>query len=177
MAIRVCVIHRVIAAICKQIIPQERITVQLTVCINKPAEHRIVIPALEIVESCLCIIVVPTITDRVDIRNCIAADAQDLTPGIVRIARNRTTAFVYQLNDIALLVQYIVVRRSVIYQCIRLALVVRDDVQYVLCPVFRPGLTRNLPIQRGVIVCYTIDRLAVPDPIRIVSNQILPENL
>ena len=54
------------------------------VSINKPLHRRVIIPASEIVKSRLAIVVVPTIPNRVQIRN-ISAYGKNITPSVIGI--------------------------------------------------------------------------------------------
>ena len=58
--------HRVIVAICKHIITRKALTsAHKTVCINKSANYRIIITALQIIETHFKIIIAAAVTNRI----------------------------------------------------------------------------------------------------------------
>jgi hypothetical protein len=61
----------------------------------------------------------------------VQVNTQKLAPSIVGVICICRTIVICQPDDITLLVQYIVVGRSIIYQCIWFALVVRQNVQRI----------------------------------------------
>ena len=57
----------------------------MSIRINKPLHLRVIIPTAKIVKPRLAIVVIPTIPNRVQIRN-ISAYGKNITPGIIGIA-------------------------------------------------------------------------------------------
>ena len=64
---RICTIHGVITAICKEIEVGGRVVdVYASVCGNKSTYRRIIVSALEIIESRFAVVVVPAIAYRIN---------------------------------------------------------------------------------------------------------------
>ncbi len=124
-----------------------------TIRINKPLYLWIIVSTLQIIQSRLAIVVVPTIPNRIQIRN-ISAYGKNIPPGVIGIAAIALPPVGDDGHNIALEIQNVVVGSTVIFQCIGLPGVVIDEIHDVVAP----GLPDNLPVLGDVVVGYAVDR-------------------
>lgn len=77
------VVDRIVRAVGKHIIAKQAIACGSVLGrIDKPGDYRVIIPALQIVEARLGIVIMPAVPQRIDVRQA-AAGGNDLAPGIV----------------------------------------------------------------------------------------------
>ncbi len=115
--------------------------------IDEPADLRIVITTLQVIESRLAVIVVATVANGVDRRQR-ARSENDLSPGVVAVLGLARSAGVDDLNHIALQVCDIVIDRAVAAERVRHTTLVVEEFKGVRPVVFRDQLS-TLP---GVLV-------------------------
>ena len=102
-------INWIIIAICKHIIASESLpSACIRIRIDKPANSSVIIAALQIIEFCVRVVVIPAIAQRIDLRH--AAKCQlDLAVGVVAVSGDCRSAAVDQVRYIALEVGDVVV--------------------------------------------------------------------
>ena len=116
----------IVWAICKEIVKKFLFAyVFYIISINKPTHLGIIISALEIIQFCFFIVVVGTISERVDVRNmscgrdvvsiCVL-DRQHLTPRVVCISRNGYTWTICYRNNVTLKVLIEIVCSAVVFK-------------------------------------------------------------
>lgn len=107
MAKCVKILYRAIIAICKHIDPQEALAgAGVAVRVEEAAKGGVIISTLEIVEACLGIEVITTVTQGVDL--CKAAGcAQDIAPGVIAVLGIDRAALIIELYYVALRIGYI----------------------------------------------------------------------
>ena len=106
------------------------------VCINKSPHHRIIVPTLEIVQVRVCIVVIPTISERVDVSNIYATNIGHNgthTPCIVGISCNYCTGCIGNRNNITLQVLIEIICRAIVFDSANCAV----KVVQVLVGIFR----------------------------------------
>ena len=127
----------------------------VTVRIEESAGGRVVIPALEIVQLRLRIVVVTTVPKGVDVSHR-SSSRQNLAKRIVRIGRHPISLCVYQIHYIALKVRDIVVNGCVgtviINQRIGCSGVVIAEIQRLACPIRLDGFPQQFPTGIDVAV-------------------------
>ena len=126
---RVTLVHRVIFAICEHVGAQEagRIRRCVAIGIYEAADLGIVVARLEVVETRLGVVIIPTVAERVNVRQRSAA-AYYLAPGIVGIACDSVAAAVDYTDNVALRVEDVVVQRIIVLHRQRLVVLVVDEV-------------------------------------------------
>jgi hypothetical protein len=102
-------LNRVIVTIRKHICSKKALTCAcIVIRVDESVIHRVIIAALQIVESGFRIVVIATVAKR--IRICHAASGrQEVAPCVVGVRRCFRTAGRYQLDHIALQIQDIVI--------------------------------------------------------------------
>ena len=99
----VAVVDRIVGAVGKQIIANQTITCgSVLVRIDKPGDHRVIVPALQIVEARLGIVIIPTVPQRIDVRQA-TAGGYELALGIVLIGGHRVAIDILNAGNVALL--------------------------------------------------------------------------
>ncbi len=123
MASWVGVVHRIIPAICEQVASKRTFSnVQLRVCVDEPPNHRVIIPALQIVKTRFVVVIIPAVSDRVYIadacgvvgyiRAAAVFDGYQFAPGVIGICGNDRTGIVDDMSYVALRVSDILVIRG-----------------------------------------------------------------
>ena len=143
--------------------------------IDKPTDSRIIIPALQIVDPEVLVVVVRAITVRVDDRDMLAAtenvsavpvpDREDLPPCVVGIARDDFGVPVVDRNDVSLQILLEVKRLVVIDDAADAVLVIVERNKRVIAPFFPEDFC---PVKR-VSVPYAAYRLACADAVCVVG--------
>ena len=99
----VAVVDRIVRAVGKHIIANQTITCgSVLVRIDKPGDHRVIIPALQIVESRLGIVIMTAVPQRIDVRQA-TAGGYELALGIVLIGGHRVAIDILNAGNVALL--------------------------------------------------------------------------
>ena len=135
----------------------------INIRIQEPANLGIIIPALEIVQSCFGIVIIPTIAEGVRFAYGIrlrAADAHQLTPAVVDIADDLGSAAVEDADDIPLTIADIVILAVAPLEPEHIpAFVVIIVGLYVTGYLSDYHATVEIVLRR-----YTVDRLAQTNP-------------
>jgi len=170
---------RVILTICEHIGAEETVGVGGSegVRVDEPAVGEVVVPALEVVEARLAVVVITTVAQWVDvpdeggIRGLFAVSTMHgiVAPRAVVVRRDERAVRVQQRNDIALRVEDVVVELRCLAVLVdhgeRLVAVVVDKLEGLIAPL----LTHDLAGERGVVVRRAIDRFAGADTGHIVG--------
>ena len=129
LTIRIALVHRVIFAIREHVGAQEAGCVGggVAVGVYEASDLGVVVARLEIVKTCLGIIVITTITQRINVRQRSAA-AYYLAPRVIGIARDGAAAAVDYTDNVALRVEHIIVQRIIVLHLQRLVVLVVDEV-------------------------------------------------
>ena len=120
--------------------------------IDKPLYLWIIVSTLQIIQPCLAIVVIPTIPNRIQIRN-ISAYGKKIPPGIIGIAAVALTPVGDDGHNIALQVQNVVVGSAIVFQRIGLPGVVIDEIHNVVAP----GLAYHLTVLGDVVVSVALE--------------------
>ena len=119
--------------------------------IDKSAHRRVIIPAIEVIESRLLIVDISTIAQRVDV--CQGAHSgDDFTIGIVVIACNNRAAGVYDVHYVTLEVGHVVVHRAVVLHGIGQAAGIIEEVNGIGSPGHAHQLTAGVVVAVGSAV-------------------------
>ena len=145
--------------------------------VDEPAVGKVVVPALEVVEARLAVVVITTVAQWVDvpdegsIRSLFAVSTMHgvVPPRAVVVGGNERTGGIQKGDDVALRIEDVVVERRgravVIDHGERLVAVVVDKLEGLIAPL----LTHDLAGERGVVVRRAIDRFAGADTGHIVG--------
>ena len=110
MSVRIAHIHRVVQAIGKQVCAQNRSEIYHPIRIDKPPHFRIIIPAVEVVQSRFGVIIVSAVTERVDCTESIgmaSGNRKDLSIRPICVFDNFISRFIQQRKHIAVLITQI----------------------------------------------------------------------
>ena len=119
--------------------------------IDKSAHRRVIIPAIEVIESRLLIVDISTIPQGVDV--CQGAHSgDDFTIGIVVIACNNRAAGVYDVHYVTLEVGHVVVHRAVVLHGIGQAAGIIEEVNGIGSPGHAHQLTAGVVVAVGSAV-------------------------
>ena len=170
---------RVILTICEHIGAEETVGVGGSegVRVDEPAVGKVVVPALEVVETRFAVVIIATVAQRVDVPD--EAGLRNLrtfvivhgivAPRAVVVGRGEGAVRVQQRDDIALRVEDVVVELRCLAVLVdhgeRLVAVVVDKLEGLIAPL----LTHDLAGERGVVVRRAIDRFAGADTGHIVG--------
>ena len=149
----------------------------MSIRINEPAVGKVVVPALEVVETRFAVVIIATVAQRVDVPD--EAGLRNLrtfvivhgivAPRAVVVGRGEGAVRVQQRDDIALRVEDVVVELRCLAVLVdhgeRLVAVVVDKLEGLIAPL----LTHDLAGERGVVVRRAIDRFAGADTGHIVG--------
>ena len=86
--------------------------------VYEPTNTRVVVPRLEIIQTYLAIIVIPTVSERVDVSNIYATNIGHNgthTPCVIDVSRNDCAGCVRNRNDITLQVLIEIICRAVVF--------------------------------------------------------------
>ena len=145
--------------------------------VDEPADGRVIIAALEIVEAGLGIIVIAAVAQGVEVGDAggigedfrTAVIHRAVAPGVIVVGRSEFAVRVQQRNDVALRVENVVVERRgravVIDHGERLVAIVVDKLKCFAVPL----LPHDLAGERGVVVRRAIDRFAGADTGHVVG--------
>ena len=69
MSIRIHVHHGIIAAVCKQVKPVDisRLDIAYVVRVDKPANGRVIVAAVQVVKTGFGIVVIPAVAERIEL--------------------------------------------------------------------------------------------------------------
>ena len=179
ISIRITVANWIILAIREHIGAEEAVGIGggEGVGVNEPAVGEVIVPALEVIETRFAVVVIPTVTQGVDVPD--EAGLRNLrtfvivhgivAPRAVVVGRGERAVRVQQRNDVALRVEDIVVERRgravVVDHGERLVAVVIDKLERLAAPL----LPHDLAGERGVIVRRAVDRFAGADTGHVVG--------
>ena len=151
--------------------------------IDEPAVGKVVVPALEVVEARFAVVVIPTVTQGVDVPDEAGGGVLlsvfivhgVVAPRAVVVGRGERAVRVQQRNDVALRVEDVVIKRRgravVVDHGERLVAVVIDKLERLIAPL----LPHDLAGERGVIVRRAVDRFAGTDTGHVISiGDLLP---
>ena len=127
--------NRVVAAI-REHISRGNSRRKQPIRIQKPSRLRIIIPALEVIEPCLGIVVIAAIADWVNVCHGTGC-RKHLSPSVIGVACDYASAGIYDLVYVALNVLDVIVRRSVIGETQDLAVGIVDVPKDVGAGLFR----------------------------------------
>ena len=175
----VCAINRVVSTVREHIATQKAPCIRRSICIrvDEPADGRVIIAALEIVEAGLGIIVIAAVAQGVEVGDAggigedfrTAVIHRAVAPGVIVVGRSEFAVRVQQRNDVALRVENVVVERRgravVIDHGERLVAIVVDKLKCFAVPL----LPHDLAGERGVVVRRAIDRFAGADTGHVVG--------
>ena len=136
----------------------------ILVRIDKPAHLRIIIPAVEVIQSRFGIVVVATVAEGIGVACCPAVGVlhRAVAPCIVRIpGHNPAVAGVHQADDITLQVIHVVERIAVADHADAVPLAIVEEPHGALSGLLRQNLTAVEEILRGDAVDRLGDALAV----------------
>ena len=112
---------RIILTICEHIGAEESVGIGGSegVRVDEPADGKVIVPALEVVEARFAVVVIPTVTQGVDvpdeggIRGLFAVSTMHgiAAPRAVVVGRDERTGGIQQRNDVTLRVEDVVVER------------------------------------------------------------------
>ena len=179
ISIRITVANWIILAIREHIGAEEAVSVGggEGVGVNEPAVGEVIVPALEVIETRFAVVVIPTVTQGVDVpdeaglRNLRAFVIvhRIVAPRAVVVGGDERTGGIQKGNDVALRVKDVVVERRgravVVDHGERLVAVVIDKLERLAAPL----LPHDLAGERGVIVRRAVDRFAGADTGHVVS--------
>ena len=163
---RITLVHRVIFAIREHVGAQEAGCVGggVTVGVYETSDLGVIVARLEIVKTCLGVVIIPAIAERVNVRQRSAA-AYYLAPGIVGIACDNASAAVDDSNDIALRVEHIIVQCIIVLHRQRLIVLVIDEVDDLAAA----RLTRNKPAKGRELIRRRANGLAAANAGHVVG--------
>ena len=186
----IATIHRIILAICEHIGAEETVGVGggEGVGVDEPAVGKVVVPALEVVETRLAVVIVTTVAQGVDvpdegsIRSLFAVSTMHgvVPPRAVVVGGNERTGGIQKGDDVALRIEDVVVERRgravVVDHGERLVAVVVHEleglhrlVNRIVAVARLPLLAHDLAGERGVIVRRAVDRFAGADAGHVVG--------
>ena len=145
-----------IATICEHIVSNNVLPGgSITIRIDKSADRRVIVSALEIVESGFLVVDVPTVAQGVDVCQG-ARSGNDLAIGVVVVAGHHRAAGVYDAHDIALEIGDIVVHCAVVLHGIGRTIGIVEEVN----GIGSPGHAHQLAAGVVVVVGSAVHGLA-----------------
>ena len=141
----------------------------IPVRINKPAHLGIIVPAVEVIQSRLGIVVISPIAEGIGVACCPAVGVlhRAVAPCVVRIpGHNPAVAGVHQADDITLQVIHVVERIAVADHADAVPLAIVEEPHGALSGLLRQNLTAVEEILRG----DAVDRLARPYAVGVVGK-------
>ena len=136
---------------------------------DKPAHLGIIVPAVEVIQPRLCIVVVPPVAEGVGVacRPAVGVLHRALAPCVVRIpGHNPAVAGVHQADDITLQVIHVVERIAVADHADAVPLAIVEEPNGALSGLLRQNLTAVEEILRG----DAVDRLARSYPVGVIGE-------
>ena len=179
ISIRITVANWIILAIREHIGAEEAVGIGggEGVGVNEPAVGEVIVPALEVIETRFAVVVIPTVTQGVDVpdeaglRNLRAFVIvhRIVAPRAVVVGGDERTGGIQKGNDVALRVEDVVVERRgravVVDHGERLVAIVIDKLERLAAP----SLPHDLAGERGVVVRRAVDRFAGADAGHVVG--------
>ena len=141
----------------------------ILVRIDKPAHLRIIVPAVEVIQSRLGIVVISPIAEGIGVACCPAVGVlhRAIAPCVVRIpGHNPAVAGVHQADDITLQVIHVVERIAVADHADAVPLAIVEEPNGALSGLLRQNLTAVEEILRG----DAVDRLARSYPVGVIGE-------
>ena len=167
MSVCVAVVNGIVVAVCKQILRSGTAVVDKAVRANKSPEFRAIIPAVEIVQPGLGVVIIPPVAEGILVAHGVASSVGDstLAPGIVVIFRNHLSrGCADDGDDIPLDFVEIVEQHGTVGKAHALAGAVVEEAHNGI-----PGLLRqNLAAVEEELRGGTVDCLAGTDTVGIV---------
>lgn len=166
-----------------QIIPQN-IVIQVGINIKESANCRIIISAVEVIEACLVIVVITSVTERVisaDGIGCRAGDGKYLSPCVVGICDNTVPRGIVDAGNVTLyvgaekirLLRHRIADALEIVYAYRLSRGVVDVYQQVSGAPGHPLLVKYAGTRKMIYMLYPVYGLARANPVGIVGIRIL----
>ena len=155
---------RVILTICEHIGAEETVGVGGSegVGVNEPADGRVIVAALEVVEAGLGVVVIAAVAQGVEVadRRVAAVVHRATAPGVIIVGRDHGARRIEDGRHVTLCIDKVIVqlrlRPMLIDHRERLVAVVVDKLEGLIAPL----LTHDLAGERGVIVRRAVDRFA-----------------
>ena len=175
--------NRIVVAIRKHIAANKPLpSAHVIICADESSDRGIIVPALEVVEPRLRVVVVPSVPQRVDVSDeggllhdrAGRVHHRRNAPRVIAVPCDNRAARVQQPNHVALHVQQVVIQRrrrcraGLVDQCIRLVAVVVQEVQRFAAPC----LLHHKTAQRGEFILRGADRLAAAHAGHVVSIRV-----
>lgn len=166
----VTVIDRIVGAVGEHVVAKQTIACgSILVRVDKPGNHRVIITALQIVEACFGIVIIPAIPQRIDVRQA-AAGGNELAPGVVLIGGQYIAVDILNAGDVALLGGHVVAGHigaagRVIPEANRRTFVVIEEEKLVAVPLLPNQLIAGV----GVMVSNTIHCLGGPQAVAVIG--------
>ena len=90
MSVCVAVVNGIVVAVCKQILRSGTAVVDKAVRANKPPELRVIIPAIQVIQPRLGVVIVPPVAEGVFVAHGVAGGVGDsaVAPGVVAVGGN-----------------------------------------------------------------------------------------
>ena len=178
--IRIDSIYRIIFAIRKHIATQKTPCIRRSICIriDEPAVGKVVVPALEVIEAGLGVVVIAAVAQWVEVGDAggigedfrTAVIHRAVAPGVIVVGRSEFAARIEDGGHIALRVEDVVIELRCLAVLVdhgeRLVAVVIDELEGV---IVTPSLPHDLAGERGVGVGRIADLLAAADTGHIVG--------
>ena len=121
--------------------------------IDKPTHRRVIIPAIEVVESRLLVVDVSAVPQGVQLRQC-TGHGKDVTPGVVGILRSTAAISTFQTHHIPLKVRDVVVDRAIAGHGQRHAVGIVAEIQNVVPNGHPHQLVTGIDVAVGLVVAY-----------------------
>ena len=176
---RINPVHRIIAAISEHIESDEiAVGVYVAVCIDKSAYTGVVISAVEVIEACLVIVVIASVTERVisaDGIGCRASDGKYLSPCVVGIGDNTVSRGIVDAGNVTLyigaekirLLRHRIADALEIVYAYRLSRGVVDVYQQISGAPGHPLLIKYAGPRKMIYMLYPVYGLARANPVGI----------
>lgn len=126
--------------------------------IDKPADHRVIVAALQVVEACFGIVLVSTVLQRIDICQT-TAGGDDLTLGVVLAGGQHVAIDILNAGNVALLSGHVIA--SYVRPCSGMVSEANGSVGLIIEEehlVAIPFLPNQLVTGIGVMVCGAVHR-------------------
>ena len=137
---RVAIVHGIVPTVGKHIVGKQPCACGgIAVRVDKPGNHRVIVAALQVVETCLHVVIIPTVPQGVDVRQA-AAGGNEFTPGVVLIGGQHIAIDILNAGDVTLLGGHIVASHigagcRMIPESNRGALIIVEEEQLIAIPL------------------------------------------
>ena len=170
----VCAINRVVSTVREHIATQKAPCIRRSICIriDEPADGRVIIAALEVVEAGLGVVVIAAVAQGVEVadRRVAAVVHRAVAPCIIVVGCSDLAARIEDGGHIALRVEDVVIELRCLAVLVdhgeRLVAVVIDELEGV---IVTPSLPHDLAGERGVGVGRIADLLVAADAGHVVG--------